>query len=296
VSWGDRTFLEIDGLRYGVTTARAASTRAGSAPRRVVLLHGFAGSSEDWAAVAPSIAAEGFHVLGIDLPGHGATELPSELGRYGMERTVRDLAALLPSLGYEDAHWHGYSMGGRVALALALAEPGRVASLSLESASPGIAEESVRAKRRAEDDQLADWIESKGIAWFAEYWEAMPIFETQRHLPAHVATAQRARRLGNRATGLAGSLRGLGQGVQPYFGGRLGAIPGRALILAGALDPKYQEIARSMASAIPGAELQVIADAGHNVHLERPEAFLRALLDRLHRWDRAGLASAQALR
>jgi 2-succinyl-6-hydroxy-2,4-cyclohexadiene-1-carboxylate synthase len=296
VSWGERTFLEIDGLRYGVTALRGASAKAGSASRRVALLHGFAGSSEDWAAVAPSIAAEGFHVLGIDLPGHGGTELPSEADRYGMARTVRDLAAVLPALGAEDAHWHGYSMGGRIALALALSEPGRVASLSLESASPGIAEESVRAKRRAEDEQLARSIESKGIAWFTEHWEAMPIFETQRRLPAHVAAAQRARRLGNRPAGLSGSLRGLGQGVQPYYGGRLSAIPCRALLLAGALDPKYQEIARTMALAIPGAELQVIADAGHNVHLERPEAFLRALLDRLHRWDRAGVASAQALR
>ena len=296
MSWGERSFLDVDGLRYGVTTLRAASAKAGSAPRCVVLLHGFAGTSEDWADVAPSLAAGGFHVLGIDLPGHGATELPSETDRYGMAPTVRDLAAALRALGYEDAHWHGYSMGGRVALALALSEPARVTSLSLESASPGIAEESARAKRRAEDEDVAAAIESKGVAWFAAHWEAMPIFETQRRLPAQVAAAQRTRRLGNRAAGLAGSLRALGQGAQPYFGGRLGSLPGRTLLLAGALDPKYQATARSMASAIPGAELQVIADAGHNIHLERPEAFLRALLDRLHRWDRAGLASAQALR
>ena len=296
MSWVERAFLQVDGLRYGVTTLPAATAKAGSVPGRVVLLHGFAGSSEDWATVAPGIAAEGFQVLGIDLPGHGATELPSESDRYGMARTVRDLAAMLPALGHGDAHWHGYSMGGRVALALALSEPARVVSLSLESASPGIAEESVRAQRCAEDEHLAEAIELKGIDWFAAHWEGMPIFETQRQLPEPVLAAQRARRLQNRTAGLAGSLRELGQGAQPFFGGRLGAISGRALLLAGALDPKYQAIARSMASAIPDAELQVIADAGHNVHLERPEAFLRALLDRLHRWDRAGLASAQALR
>jgi len=295
VSWGERSFVEIDGLRYGITTLSTASP-TGTIHRRVVLLHGFAGSSEDWTVVAPAIAADGFQVTGIDLPGHGATELPEEADRYGMSRTVRDLAALLPTLGFERAHWHGYSMGGRVALALALTEPSRVESLSLESASPGIPEESVRAKRRDEDEQLAAAIEAKGIAWFTAHWEAMPIFETQRHIPEHVILAQRARRLGNRSAGLAGSLRSLSQGVQPFFGGRLAAYTGHALLLAGALDPKYQTIARTMASAIPDAELQVIADAGHNVHLERPEAFLRALLDRLHRWDRAGLASAQALR
>lgn len=296
MSWGERSFVEVDGLRYGVTTLSGAAKTAENVPRRVVLLHGFAGSSEDWASVAPAIASDGFQVIGIDLPGHGATDLPAEADRYGMSRTVRDLAAILPVLGFERAHWHGYSMGGRVALALALTEPSRVESLSLESASPGIAEESVRAKRRAEDELLAEAIESKGIAWFTAHWEATPIFETQRQLPEHVVLAQRVRRLGNRSAGLAGSLRFLGQGTQPFFGGRLAAYSGRALLLAGALDPKYQTIARTMASAIPDAELQVIADAGHNIHLERPDAFLRALLDRLHRWDRAGVTPAQALR
>jgi pimeloyl-ACP methyl ester carboxylesterase len=49
------------------------------------------------------------------------------------------------------------------------------------------------------------------------------------------------------------------------------------LLLAGALDPKFVEIAERMASAMPDARLTVIPEAGHAVHLERPDAWLEAV-------------------
>jgi pimeloyl-ACP methyl ester carboxylesterase len=118
-----------------------------------------------------------------------------------------------------------------------------------------------------------------------EYWESLPVFESQRGLTGATRAAQRARRLRNSAAGLAGSLRGLGQGAQEFLDPRLGSIRCPTLLLAGALDPKYTALAKAMAAAIPGAEVMLMPGAGHNIHLEQPEAFHRAVLDRLRRLE-----------
>ena len=223
----------------------------------VLLLHGFAGSGEDWSAAAATLVAAGFRAVAIDLPGHGATAAPAgcPLDRFAMEQTALDLTALLDDLGVARAHWVGYSMGGRIALGSALAHPDRVATLTLESAGAGIADAGDRAERRRADETLAAAIESRGAAWFADSWGSLPIFESQRSLPESVRADLARRRKRCDPAGLAASLRAVGQGAQPYGGDRL----------------------------FPQALHVVIPDAGHNVHLEQPEWFGRSLLTHLRR-------------
>ncbi|HEY2923935.1 MAG TPA: 2-succinyl-6-hydroxy-2,4-cyclohexadiene-1-carboxylate synthase [Candidatus Eisenbacteria bacterium] len=247
--------------------------------RAVVLLHGFCGSSADWAALTPSLRAMGHAVVAIDLAGHGGTQSPADPSRYTLPETTRDLDAILTELGAAEADWVGYSMGGRVALHLALTHPARVRSLILESASPGIEDPDARACRREADDALAKRIEERGIEWFADYWSALPLFETQWELPPATLSTLRARRLSNLAAGLAGSLRGMGQGIHDYMGGRLHDLRCDVLLIAGERDLKYVEVARRTANAVPGSRCVVIPGAGHNVHLETPEAFAGALAD-----------------
>jgi pimeloyl-ACP methyl ester carboxylesterase len=55
------------------------------------------------------------------------------------------------------------------------------------------------------------------------------------------------------------------------------------LLLSGALDAKYDALAKRMSGAIPNSMHVTIPGAGHNIHLEQPEAFARTLLDR---WSR----------
>lgn len=265
----------IRGLRYGV---RERGTEGAPA---IALLHGFAGSSSDWEPAMDALARAGFRALAFDLPGHGRTGRPPVASRYEIEETALDLVALLDRSGAGAAHWIGYSMGGRVALYVAATMPERVHSLCLESASPGIEGAAARAARRAEDDRLAADIESRGVAWFAEAWADLPIFATQRALPAATREALRERRLANDASALAGSLRGLGQGVQPYLGSRLGDVRCATLLLTGALDAKYTALAARMAAEFPRARHVAVPGAGHNVHLEDAGAFERALLEHL---------------
>jgi 2-succinyl-6-hydroxy-2,4-cyclohexadiene-1-carboxylate synthase len=197
-----------------------------------------------------------------------------------MPETVRDLEAIAAKLGISRADWVGYSMGGRVALHYALAHPERVRSLILESASAGIEDQDARVRRRHADDALAQRIEERGIEWFADYWGTLPLFETQWELPAATLSALRARRLANSVTGLAHSLRGMGQGAHEYVGGRLPELSSEVLFLAGERDPKYVEVARRDSALVPGAHCVIVPGAGHTVHLEAPEAFAEAIAAR----------------
>jgi 2-succinyl-6-hydroxy-2,4-cyclohexadiene-1-carboxylate synthase len=265
------------GLRYHLLFWGSERTQAPA----VVLLHGFAGSARDWESVVPALERAGMRAVAVDLPGHGDSETPEDLSRYRIEETAIDLAALLDVLGIPEAHWIGYSMGGRVALYVAARAPRRVRSLLLESASPGLEREDDRAERRGADDALAGEIERRGTEWFVDYWEEQPIFASQEQLAPDARSALREGRLRNRPAGLAGSLRGLGQGAQPYLGALLPTIGCPTLLVTGALDPKYGALAAHMAAAMPCARHVVIPGAGHNVHLERPAAFEETLLDHL---------------
>jgi 2-succinyl-6-hydroxy-2,4-cyclohexadiene-1-carboxylate synthase len=260
----------------------------------VVFLHGFAGSAHDWERFGDLVDRMGLRAIAVDLPGHGDSEAPEDPERFTIEETTRDLGAILDLSGVTEAHWVGYSMGGRVALHLATAFPARVRSLLIESASPGIERDEERAARRASDEALAAEIERHEIEWFEEHWSSRPIFSTQESLPAMTRAALREARLRNRPAALARSLRGLGQGTQPWLFDKLPAITCPTLFLTGALDTKYGDIAERMAAAVPGARHIAVPGCGHNVHLEQPEAFERALLEHLAPVAGAARASARS--
>ena len=125
--------IEIRGVMYHVEAEGITSHE-----RTAVLLHGFSGSSLDWAEIATKLRAMDRGVVAIDLVGHGKTQSPPDPARYTLAETARDLDEIASRLGVSEADWVGYSMGGRVALHVALAHPTRVRSLVLESASAGI--------------------------------------------------------------------------------------------------------------------------------------------------------------
>jgi 2-succinyl-6-hydroxy-2,4-cyclohexadiene-1-carboxylate synthase len=169
----------------------------------------------------------------------------------------------------------GYSQGGRLCLQLGLDRPDVVDGLVLVSASPGIADRTERAARRDADEVLATEIEREGVDAFLDRWLAQPLFAT---LPPERAGLDE-RRAANSVERLTRQLRVLGQGVQPPSWDRLGELEVPVLLVVGALDAKYVDIAERMATAIPRARLEVVADAGHACHLEQPEHVAQLLLD-----------------
>lgn len=245
--------------------------------RPLLLLHGFTGSSLTWAEHAQQFARH-FRVIAVDLPGHGQTEAPADRTRFGFESVVADLAEFVLLLDAAPAFWLGYSMGARLALFAGLAHAPVVNGLILEGGSPGIADSAERAQRRRNDELLADRIESRGVSAFVDYWETLPLFASQLALPPERRRDIRAIREANSAEGLAGGLRGMGNGVQPTLWHRLGQLTQPTLLIVGENDHKFVDINRRMASLIPGWQLTLIPGAGHATHIEQPVLFQAAVL------------------
>lgn len=242
----------------------------------LVLLHGFTGDATTWQYLLPHLGDER-PVLALDLIGHGRSEAPDDVAAYTMPAAVEQIARTLAGVGLARAHWLGYSMGGRVALQLALAHPALVASLVLVGASPGLDDPAARAARRREDEALAAFIEREGIEAFVDRWMALPLFDSQKRLGPEYLARARAQRLRNRPAALARSLRGMGAGAMAPVTGRLGAIEAPVLVAAGADDEKFSRLAGEMVNLLPAARLMLVPAVGHAVHVEAPEELGRAV-------------------
>jgi 2-succinyl-6-hydroxy-2,4-cyclohexadiene-1-carboxylate synthase len=235
------------------------------------------GAGTDWRPVVSALEEEAFS-LTLDLPGHGAS-LDGPDHRYCMEGATQALADVLDDARVDRCTLVGYSMGGRVALYFALFHPGRVHRLVLESASPGIDDEAARAERRALDAERARRIR-EDLDAFLRDWYRQPLFASLRR---HDLVAEMvARRRANDPAELARALRGLSPGRQPSLWGRLEDLSPRTLVLTGALDDKYAETTAEATARIPDARRVLVPGAGHNVHAERPQAFLAHLVHFLH--------------
>ncbi len=242
----------------------------------LLLLHGFSGDSTTWNGIAKRLR-DSFRLIMSDILGHGGSDKPLQAASYRVEPVAADLINLLDQLELAQAHLLGYSMGGRLALYLALQQPERFRSLVLESASPGLADAADRAQRRRRDDALAEKIESRGIEWFVDYWGMLPLWASQSQLPAAMLAAQRDQRLRNSPSGLANSLRGMGSGAQPNLWSELPDLRIPTLLLVGENDEKFQKVNSQMAKLIPLSRVALVPSAGHNTHLENPRAFSRAV-------------------
>lgn len=245
----------------------------GSGPP-LLLLHGFTGSAATWDDAVDHWRSTR-RVIAPDLLGHGRSAVPGDPARYAPEKQAADLAGLLEELDCGSADVVGYSMGARLALVLALHQPGCLRRLVLESPSPGIEDATARAERRAADGRLAAILEEQGLAAFVDAWQSQPFFASHARLSPETRERLRAERLGHDPLSLAASLRGAGQGAMEPLHDRLGSIGHPTLVIAGSLDAVGLERARLVALRLPDARLAVIEGAGHTPHLEQPHDFLR---------------------
>jgi 2-succinyl-6-hydroxy-2,4-cyclohexadiene-1-carboxylate synthase len=236
----------------------------------LLLLHGFTNTHRSWRRLLDAGLADGAPVLAPDIRGHGDA---GDLRPVDLDSVLADLDGLAPA----DCTLVGYSQGGRIALHAAL-EPRlapRMRRLVLLSASPGIADPAERALRRAADEALAQEAEAMSIEAFATRWGQVPILSGLSDALTREAYEDR---LHNSTAGLAAALRGLGTGSLPSLWERLSELTLPVTIMAGERDEKFIALAEAMVRQIPQAELEVIAGAGHQVHLEQPAAVLAALV------------------
>jgi 2-succinyl-6-hydroxy-2,4-cyclohexadiene-1-carboxylate synthase len=244
--------------------------------RPLVLLHGFTGGPSTWDDVA-LLLGPGRRLVRPVLLGHGPVPWPSATS---FEAEVDRLSEFVNTTLGPGAHLVGYSLGGRMALGMLVRHPGLVARATLIGASPGLPDPDARAARRREDEARARSLEVEGLAHFVDTWERLPLFDTQASVPEARRRARRAQRLAHDPAGLACSLRVCGLGVMPDLSAALARIDVPVTFVAGAQDPKFRALARSMASSTPHSTHREIPSAGHDVVLERPGP-LASLLEEL---------------
>ncbi len=254
--------------------------------RPLLLLHGVGESSAYWREVLPRLASR-YTVYAPDLPGYGASDpLPSDEAP-APERLAEAMAAFLDTVNGAEAPPAvvvGHSLGGSIALELALGYPDRVHRLVLED-SAGLGHYVNPALRALTVPGYGDVATRAGrtsIGAVHRAWARIPLMFAQPHLaPPHWVAEQR--RLAGLPHHLHTSLAALRTQAGPFGQRRvlLDALPQLripTLIIWGAQDavvPVSQ--ARHAASRLRHGQLAVVPGCGHVPHLERPEHFLDAL-------------------
>lgn len=120
-------FVQADGIRWHVQQMQPA--RPGATV--LVLIHGTGAATHSWRGLMPLLARH-HHVVAMDLPGHGFTDMPTTWS-LSLPRVAQAVAALLAALGLSADLLVGHSAGAAIALRMVLdghAQPRRVVSLN----------------------------------------------------------------------------------------------------------------------------------------------------------------------
>jgi len=233
-------------------------------------LHGFSGGGKDAEALAYHLG-QGGDVYAVDLPGHQGTEvLPG-----GIDAWVHELNQVVCKLQCPGLHLCGYSMGGRLAMRMALAAPQLFAQLTLVSTTPGIVGD--RASRKAWDLSMAEKARAMPSNDFASLWEELPILAGVQEGPEPWGSRLAERRRFHEGPGLAQVMETVGSGsVEPVWD-VLPELTVPTLLLAGERDKKYVDIMTRMDEVLPQSTLEVVGNTGHCIHVESPSRLATAL-------------------
>lgn len=245
-------------------------------PNRPVLvcLHGFTGTMATF-----TFSTSSFNLLGIDLIGHGKTDVFVHPYRYQLTSLVADLAQLVKKLQIRSFYLLGYSMGARAALAWAIEQPEGILGVVLESGTPGIEEASLKRQRQKKDSRLAQNIMTMPLSHFVEYWTALPLFESQKCLPLSVRKKIEKEKMRQNRFGLAMSLWYMGTGKQKNYWPLLPSLQVPILFIAGEYDWKFREIGRKFVTRNDRFEFVIVQKSGHCIHIEQPSLFESVMCD-----------------
>ncbi|MBW1895467.1 MAG: 2-succinyl-6-hydroxy-2,4-cyclohexadiene-1-carboxylate synthase [Deltaproteobacteria bacterium] len=241
----------------------------------IVFLHGFMGSGQDWAEVIDALS-DRYYCLTIDLPGHGRSLHFTDDRSYTISEASLGIVGAMNKAGISPAPIVGYSMGGRLALSLAIHHRHVCSRLIVESATAGIVDENARAQRLAEDEKRAMELEQGEFEDFLRTWYRQPIFASLIDDEEKLEDVLRQRRK-NKPAKLAKALRGMSVGAQAPLWEFLPCVNIPVLLVAGEQDGKYKDIVKKMATSLPRARVEIVSEAGHNAHMDRPSVVARLI-------------------
>ena len=247
-------------------------TEEGSGPP-LVLVRGLGRSHRFFAPLMPHLTPH-FRVIRFDNRGAGQSDCPP--GLYTTRQMARDVLAVMDAAGLDDAWVLGMSMGGMIALDMAIQAPSRVRGLVLGSVTPNgrmckrcdiwpqvlLTVSAFMPKQRARkiqahvtlSDEFRDQADAIMDQWDA--WAATEPFKLQGLL-AHTAAIW-----------------------THNSGDYIEQVTCPTLLFAGAQDRLVPcENSRRMDRALPDSELLLYDDTGHNMETERPERMSAAIVD-----------------
>lgn len=263
--------IKINGLTVNIITS---SLEVPKSKTPIIFLHGFTGSASDWEFAMGNINKKYFPIA-VELPGHGETEISANINDYTIDSIINIISTVIEKLQVPKVVLLGYSMGSRAALSFASRYNSKIKALILESSTAGIENSDERKARLLSDTELAEKIEKEGVDEFIKYWMKLPLFESLKSMPIEEYQKIIKRKLTNSKKGLANSLRGFSTGKMKSLWNQLSELNFRVLLITGSLDNKYKMIADKMTSLLPQSEHEIISDAGHNIHLEKPKEFIK---------------------
>lgn len=246
-------------------SAGLAFADSGTGPA-LVLLHAFPFDRHFWDGVTPRLK-DNFRVIAPDLLGFGET---ASTAQWSIEDQGEAVSALLTSLGLQSAMVLGLSMGGYVALALAVHCPTQVASLILADtkAAPDA------PKARAGREEALALVSSQGVSAFADGMVAK-LLSPHAHQDVQRSTRQLMNQPQHTILTALKALRD-----RPDRRPDLPSVTAPCLVLGGAFDTiSPPSEGREIAAALPNAKFVEIADAGHLTNLEAPEAFAQIVTE-----------------
>lgn len=257
----------------------------GNKPIELIFLHGFMGSLKDWDSIIRRLEKESdlsFKIGRVDLPGHGKSDR-FDFSKYpDFDTIIEIIYNTIINQGFQNPTLIGYSLGGRVALSLALKFPHFCHSLIIESSSPGITCEQAKLRRLKQDEILFREVLEKAQSFhdFLNEWYSKDLFF---NLNTSGFKETLKRRLANNPEILQKSIKALSVGNMPSLWDKLKDVTIPILYLSGEKDKKYQEIARKIETNNRSISFKTVTNAGHNTHVQNEDCYFQFIMETIQK-------------
>ena len=253
----------------------------------LILLHGFMGSGDDWNSLV-SLLKNDFFLITVDLPGHGESvwqtsdvqgsdvqDVEAFCRRFTL--TVENIAQTL-GVDLHRFRLMGYSLGGRLAMSYGIRHPETIHKLILEGAHTGLLTEQEKQQRKVSDERWAKRFVHEPINTVLYDWYQQPVFAALSENQVSYLIQQRAGSGSHiRGEQLAQALSAYSLSRQPNYRTTLALQPFPVHYVYGENDRKFALLAQQLLADRVVTTANAVADSGHNIHWERPEALARLI-------------------
>jgi pimeloyl-ACP methyl ester carboxylesterase len=262
---------------YVVNGVRTRVLEAGTGPA-LVLLHGTGGHAETYCRnIGP--LSEHFHVLAMDLVGHGFSGRPDDID-YTVADYANHVVGLLDTLAIDRAHVSGESLGGMVSAWVGIAHPGRVDKVVMNTGTLARPDAAGQAQLNdLEQRTLAlarDGVTREAVRHRMNWLVADPSRMTDEMIDCRLRIYEQEGMLDSVArimSSVVGMLRG-DNGDEYMAPGVLKTLERPTLVLWTEDNPgQTTELAREVSADIPDGRFEVLSDCAHWPQFERPDVF-----------------------